>query len=633
MPWSLNRPGLFLLVLAALTFGLLVVAADNPWLGQAGGIGLAVSRQSVPDILAIWALDADHPPLYYLALRYWTDLASTSGFVAKFPGIAAALLALPLAFQLGRRLGGAGFGLLTAYFVAISAYHVVHGVALRDYTLGVSLSIASLYTFARVLRPGAGPWAWAAYGACTLAALSTFYFALPVIAAEGLYLLLWPSQRRRFVPWMATITAVVIAYVPWLVMAVPPVLEKLQRRAPAAASSADRLPIDPQGGFLFLALRWLTSTDALGIQLWQVGLGVLMVGVPGWLLRRRSRASHGGLLLLGLVATLGFAYAGSRLFLKGEGGLERLAYTALPFYAPVAAFCLHAIARAHRLSLAVLLPLATLPFLASLELFLRPGQGRPERPLRTYLEQRASAQDLLLFTSAHQAGEFASAARDRWQWRLIPTSWEGADYPVVTDPERRTRVILERRGRRRALWLVLWDNAPLNNAVSEVLAAQAHPAGSTWLGTTYVAAYLWPGPLEPRPLGARFREGVELAHVAYDGRAAPGGAIRLTLEWRATGPLERRYRTFVHLVDARGQRRWSQHDGTPGGGRRPTTSWQSGVPVEDRHGLLVPTSMPPGEYWLDVGLSGGAQRLHLQAGGNSVRLGPVQVAPGPRRLP
>jgi len=164
------------LVLVAVAFGLLVAAADNPWLGIDGGLALATSRLPALDVLDLWAR-ADHPPLYYLLLHYWLELAGTGAFVAKLPSLAAALLAVPLAYQTGRRLGtplpplakggvgGVTLGLLTAYLVAISFSHIVRGVAVRDYALGVLLDLASLCAFLTALRPGAGRWAWFLYAA------------------------------------------------------------------------------------------------------------------------------------------------------------------------------------------------------------------------------------------------------------------------------------------------------------------------------------------------------------------------------------------------------------------------------------------------------------------------------------
>ena len=615
-----------LLVLTCLAFGLLLAAADNPWLGIDGGLVLAVSRQEVGDILAVWARDS-HPPLYYLLLHYWMELAGTGGFVAKFPGLAAALLAVPMAYQWGRcvgRGGRGGLGLWTAYIVVISISHVVLGVSLRDFALGVTLSLTSLYTFVRALRPGASPWRWGAYVASTAAALYTFYFAVPLIAAQGLYLLLSRNHQWNIRPWAGAMVGIAAVYVPWLWLAAQALWERLRQGPSWPDPVAHPLLVDPEAGFVFRALRWLTSSDATGAPTGFVVIGVAVLMSLGWVRRQHVKILHARLLLIGFAATLGFAYGGARWWVDYEESVERYVYTVLPFYAPLAAFCLQAIGRAHRAILVILLVAATVPFVRSLQLFLRPGPGSPAAELRTYLEQHASTQDLLLFTFPQQAGEFASSAHDSWDWRLIPSS--GFRFPVVYDVERRVAALLAESASYRSLWLVLWDDDPRNLPVADTLAATAYPAGSGWAGATYVAPYLWPAALPPRPVGALFLGDIELAAAAFERRATPGGVLRVILLWRGDAP-PANYRAFVHFLDERG-RRWAQHDGEPVAGLRPTPAWHPGEVIEDRHGLLVPTSMPPGEYWLEVGLSGGGQRLHLQAGGNSIRLGPIHVALG-----
>lgn len=630
------------LALVAVAFGLLVAAADNPWLGIDGGLALATSRRPALDILDLWAR-ADHPPLYYLLLHYWMDLVGTGAFAVKFPSIAAALVAVPLAFQTGRRLatplppltkmdpphppltkggqGGVTLGMLTAYLVAISFSHIVRGVAVRDYALGVLLDFASLCAFVTALRPGAGRWPWALYAATSAAALYTFYFTLPLLLAQGVYLLLARDQRRQLLPWAGAMGGVVLAHSPWIWLAAPHVWEKVTNSGAYVGGGPRSFPLDPQEGLFLLALRWLTSSAATGVTPWIVGLVAAAVAGLAWSQRRRASIHHLPLLALGLLATLGFALAGTRLWQDDES-VERFVYTALPFYAPLAGYGLWAAGKSHRLALAALLVLVTIPFLRSFQIFLRPGTGEPWTDLRRYLEENASPEDLLLFTYPQQAGEFASVERERWQWRVIPTS--GFRFPVVEHPDTKTLALIRQRGLYRAIWLLLWDDDPHNLPVATTLASHAYPAASDWVGTTYAAAYLRPGPARLQPMALRFEDGIELTQAGYQDQGVRGGSLRISLVWRASGPLSVDYSVFVHLVGADG-RRWAQHDGAPVTGLRPTSGWQAGETVEDRHGLLLPPAMPEGDYRLEVGLAGEGRRLALVDGGNTVRLGPVSV--------
>lgn len=111
---------------------------------------------------------------------------------------------------------------------------------------------------------------------------------------------------------------------------------------------------------------------------------------------------------------------------------------------------------------------------------------------------------------------------------------------------------------------------------------------------------------------------------------APGDTVRVTLHWRATGRFDRGYTVFVHLLDEQGKL-VAQRDSPPRGGRAPTTLWLPGDAYSDEYDLALPTSLPPGEYKLTVGMYNPSDGKRLpvtgaDGGGDAVAmLGTVQV--------
>jgi hypothetical protein len=128
--------------------------------------------------------------------------------------------------------------------------------------------------------------------------------------------------------------------------------------------------------------------------------------------------------------------------------------------------------------------------------------------------------------------------------------------------------------------------------------------------------------------------GSEVSLVGFellDETVEPNQILRLTLQWSAVHRPSDDYVVLVHLLDDVG-RLIAQHDGQPVGGSRPTMSWQVGETVDDRHGLLIPPGIPPGEYRLVAGmyLSATGERLPVldaqgEAGEDSVFLARIQV--------
>ena len=108
----------------------------------------------------------------------------------------------------------------------------------------------------------------------------------------------------------------------------------------------------------------------------------------------------------------------------------------------------------------------------------------------------------------------------------------------------------------------------------------------------------------------------------------PGDAILLTLLWQDLAAVDENYQVFVHLLDNQGNK-IAQADGQPVQWLRPTSTWQPGERIADRYGLLLPDTLPSGEYSIAVGLYHPVtgQRLPVSAGPSSyaIDLGPILV--------
>jgi len=126
------------------------------------------------------------------------------------------------------------------------------------------------------------------------------------------------------------------------------------------------------------------------------------------------------------------------------------------------------------------------------------------------------------------------------------------------------------------------------------------------------------------PSGANFAMLVELLGARV---AAPlqGGAVTpVTVGWRSMQATERSYTGFVHLLDQEG-RIVAQDDHLPLHGQRPTTAWVEGEVIEDGYELRLPADLPPGDYWLEIGLYD-ADRPGLPRLDAPARLGPLTVS-------
>ena len=122
-----------------------------------------------------------------------------------------------------------------------------------------------------------------------------------------------------------------------------------------------------------------------------------------------------------------------------------------------------------------------------------------------------------------------------------------------------------------------------------------------------------PAAAEPpaQAAGQTFGDAIRLAgyDVAPDA-LKPGGAAEITLRWQPITRLDADYTTFVHLVNANGDK-IAQSDYRPGGVYYPTSLWKPGETLLDKHTLALPADLGPAPYAIIVGMYNSAAGMHL----------------------
>ena len=138
-------------------------------------------------------------------------------------------------------------------------------------------------------------------------------------------------------------------------------------------------------------------------------------------------------------------------------------------------------------------------------------------------------------------------------------------------------------------------------------------------------------------MGARARAGWQAREAPWQEplTARAGRPLHLTLTWRALASPRACYTVFIHLIDGAG-RPVTGHDYTPLGGACPTylwfPKWLPEQTLTDPYRLVLPAGLPPGDYWLEVGMyeMTSLRRLPVvnlegDLAGDRVVLGPVRV--------
>jgi PA14 domain len=93
-----------------------------------------------------------------------------------------------------------------------------------------------------------------------------------------------------------------------------------------------------------------------------------------------------------------------------------------------------------------------------------------------------------------------------------------------------------------------------------------------------------------------------LSHQLEPARARAGATVSVRVRWRAEAPMERTYKVFVHVLDARAEKVVAQRDAEPLDGLAPTPGWVTGEVLEDEYRITLPSDLGAGEYPIEVGV-------------------------------
>jgi mannosyltransferase len=200
---SKQTPLLFGTLLAILLLGmglrLYDLDADSLWLDEVKTV--TTSEMGLTSMLSFQATDSVHPPLLYLVTRLCVALFGDSDFAVRLQAALLGSISVLLTYKLGEMLWSREAGVVAAFLLAISAFHIEYSQEARHYSLMVFFSLFSLIFLVKALRGGQKRM-WLLFGLCTSLNMYTHYFAFLVLPAELLFaswviVADWPALRGR----------------------------------------------------------------------------------------------------------------------------------------------------------------------------------------------------------------------------------------------------------------------------------------------------------------------------------------------------------------------------------------------------------------------------------------------------
>lgn len=659
-------------LLAGFALRLFQLGTQSLWYDES--VSLFIARQTVPELIVHTAGDV-HPPLYYLLLHYWLQVAGTSEFAAGYFSVCFGVVLVALTYRLSQRWFGLNAGFITAIVAALSAFSLWYAQEIRMYTLAAGVAtLAMLLADALLDPPVPGNWLRSAvlgvgFVACVAAGLYIHYYIAFLWAfiysfyALRMLLGVLRSHLRRpgrrsvdetdgtahlqssldyraivnapLLRWTVLQLGVVLLFAPWVQTAVRQVLDPPvpSWRSSVAWTDAlqETLVALAYGQSMPIATTWPTLILALLVLL--VGL----LGTVNWRRRPSNQNASAAWLALGAVAVP----FGIIVSVTSAAPLYHVRYMfifAAAFYVLLGA----GFAAVGRLSL--LLMVILLGIFAGGSLFAdfqrRSDPVYAKDDYRTavqFIAERALPGDAILIDAGYiyPAFTYYYPSQINWRGRLseyrgdedakqsivaeagsLETSanlgWGSPSSDFYTTTERATAagldLLLSKHPR---LW-VLRANDTVNDPhgfIREYLKRNTIPFDEvTVKGESFVKAQGFIAKADKQaviapttPLSVTLGQRITLLGWSGALTATTDSPLKLSLLWRASGPLDVDYHVSLGLYDGQGKR-WAATDGIPVGVLLPAGEWPLGLTLPDAWNLTIPQGTPPGDYGLQVSL-------------------------------
>ena len=168
--------------------------------------------------------DAQHPPLYYLMVRFWVQLFGNSVAVTRSLSALISLLVFPCVYWLCLELFESPLvGGIAITLIAVSPFHVLYAREAREYslwTVTILLSSAALLRALRLNRLST----WGIYTVTLSLSFYTFPFSIFVGIGHGIYVMAMERFRLTQTVRAYLLASLVglLSFAPWLAVVIVP---------------------------------------------------------------------------------------------------------------------------------------------------------------------------------------------------------------------------------------------------------------------------------------------------------------------------------------------------------------------------------------------------------------------------
>lgn len=623
----------FILLVTLLAFAVRSWALGAKGLAYDEAATALMARATAPELIQFhWTASFEHPPFWQLLMHLWSQLAGQSEVALRFLPLLAGVVQTPLLWAFVRQGIGdrvdhnhnaihrlnrqslianlQSLPALSCLLLACSPILVLYSQEARMYTVVVALALASLWVAQQLVETG-NRRQLLLFVLLNWVMLGFHYYSVLLIGAE-LFYFVWSAVDRP-TRWRRLASALALSLLPLLLwvcfspgfrITATIVLQGVGGKQPGVLAFLDQLWRDLSFG----AIRWQPSQALVGYGLLPLVLiGVVLLGQQQMWLTRSSQAKTWPALLVLLV--LIFPLFFSTLFFRSLA--TRYILFVVPMLCWVIAAGIISMGRLHWSLGWIGLLLALGVNISGLIAYFGPYQKSDYKQMAGYLTQHLDPTDGVLLEAPRQhllAKYYLPSTTTFYTapFVVLPAYWPISAPPVV--PEEMDGQLQKYLRQHPVLWLILTaeDEVDKGEFVSKYLTAVSFKQDcQTWLDVIlcrFVSPHFTVPNLE-LPLDVTWHSELQLpkATLAVADPQSSLRALLVTLQWIALAKPTLDYRVTLRLVASNGQV-VSQRDDFPIGNLLPPTTWQRGDEKPGYLALPVPTTLPVGNYQVQVGL-------------------------------
>ena len=150
-----------------------------------------------------------NPPLYCIFSYFWGNVAHGE-FILRMPSVIFNLISVLFIYYFTKQIFNKKTGLISAFLLSISPFHIHYSQEFRMYSLLAMLSLVSVYFLKLCLNKGGNKF-WFEYIILNIMAINVHHFALLILFAENiLFLIYWNKYKTLRMKWIVTNLIIIV---------------------------------------------------------------------------------------------------------------------------------------------------------------------------------------------------------------------------------------------------------------------------------------------------------------------------------------------------------------------------------------------------------------------------------------